>query len=100
MRVISRKPLQEFWEARPDVQGPLEAWFHEVRKAEGSSLVDVKRQFSKASIIGHNRVVFDLGGNKYRLVVEINYGIGIVFVRFIGRHQEYDQIVAREVKQW
>jgi len=96
VHVISRKKLIEFYEqtGRQDAKGPLEAWYYEARHAQWTSPADVKAQYGSASIIGDNRVVFNIAGNKYRLVVRINYHSKTVFVRFIGTHKEYDKIDA------
>jgi mRNA interferase HigB len=94
MRVIAKRTLRSFWE-KPnceDSQAPLEAWHDVVLKADWKSPQDVKEQFRNASICANNRVVFNIGGNKYRLVVEIQYRVGIVWVKFLGTHVEYDQI--------
>jgi mRNA interferase HigB len=76
---------------------PLRAWFQEVAKADWSSPAEVKAAYRSASIVGNDRVVFNIGGNKYRLVVRVNYAFRIVYVRFIGTHKQYDQIDASEV---
>jgi mRNA interferase HigB len=99
MRVIARKTLRDFWERGPqfaDSKGPLEAWFAEAVAAQWRTPMEVKDQFKNASILKSGRVVFNIGGNKYRLVVAIHYRAepGIVFVRFIGTHAEYDEIDA------
>ena len=99
MHVISRRPLKEFGK-RPDcrdAKGPLDAWWHEAEKADWNSPADIKQQYGTASILKDNRVVFNIGGNKYRLVVEINYSVKIVYIRFIGTHKEYDRINAEEI---
>ena len=94
MRVIARKSLQAFWEraGRGDARGPLHCWYEEALKATWRSPQDVKDQFANASIFGNNRVVFNVGGNKYRLVVEMQYRAGIAWVKFVGTHAEYDRI--------
>jgi mRNA interferase HigB len=94
MHVIKRKTLIEFYEqpGRQDAKGPLEAWYYESNHAQWASPADVKGQYRSASILKDNRVVFNIAGNKYRLVVRINYGSKTVFVRFIGTHEKYDQI--------
>ena len=100
MRIIATRTLREFWESRPeyrDAKGPLEAWIQEARKANWESPADIKDQYRSASIVKGNRVVFNIHGNKYRLVVKINFGIGIVYIRFIGTHGQYDKINAEEV---
>ena len=97
MRVISRKALREFWERYPDAEQPLKAWYQEVRLATWLTPAEVKAQYRSASLVGNNRVVFNFGGNKYRLIVVIRYRIQRVYVRFVGTHREYDAIDAREV---
>lgn len=99
MHVITRKRLIEFYgqPERADAKGPLEAWYAEARHAQWASPADVKAKCGSASIIGGNRVVFNIAGNKYRLIVRINYHSKTVFVRFVGTHQEYDKINAEEV---
>ena len=92
MRIISKKPLREFWEQFPDAEQPLKTWHSLVRSARWDSPADIKAQFRNASLVGGNRVVFNIAGNKYRLIVKINYVTKTVFVRFIGTHQEYDKI--------
>ena len=99
MRVIARKTLREFWESTAefaDAKGPLEAWYAEAVAAKWLTPAQIKDQYRNASILGNSRVVFNIGGNKYRLVVEIHYKAdpGIVFVRFVGTHAEYDKIDA------
>ncbi len=94
MRVIARSALREFWE-RPeyaDSQSQLEAWCREARQAQWSDPMEVKAQYGTASILKGGRVVFNIAGNKYRLVVGINYPTQTVFIKFIGTHKQYDQI--------
>jgi mRNA interferase HigB len=99
MRVISRRRLREFWElpGRKDSLGPLKAWLAEAADAHWQAPADIKERYPRASILGDNRVVFDIGGNKYRLVVHVNYEIGFVLIKFIGTHAEYDRIDAEYV---
>lgn len=97
MRIIKRKPLNEFATRFPDAKGQLDAWYHEVKKAQWQTPADIKEKYGSASILKDNRVVFNICGNKYRLVVLILYPIGTVYIRFIGTHEEYDQINAEEV---
>ncbi len=95
MRVIKRKTLREFWESGPayaDAEKPLKAWFHEAVRAHSLTPADVKAQYRNASVLKENRVVFNIHGNKYRLVVRIDYAAQIVFIRFVGTHEQYDQI--------
>jgi mRNA interferase HigB len=96
MHVISRKKLINFYEqpGRQDAKGQLKAWYYEARHAQWASPADVKAQYGSTSIIRDNRVIFNIAGNKYRLIVRINYDSKTVFVRFVGTHQEYDKIDA------
>ena len=94
VRIIAKSSLQTFWE-RPgcaDARGPLHSWYAEATKATWRSPQDIKGQYARASICGNNRVVFNIGGNKYRLVVEVQYQAGIVWVKFVGTHAQYDRI--------
>ena len=100
MRVIALSTLRSFWEGnrtRADVREPVLAWYRHVSKADWSSPADVKQEFGTASILRDGRVVFNIGGNKYRLVVWINYPYRVVYVRFIGTHAQYDRINAQKV---
>jgi mRNA interferase HigB len=97
MRIIAKSTLRAFWERFRDAEEPLLAWYREAEKADWASPAKVKNQYRNASIIGDNRVVFNIKGNDYRLVVKINYGYRVVYVRFVGTHSEYDRIDAREV---
>lgn len=95
MRIIAKRALREFWCSKPsyaDSQGPLEAWHEEVLKATWENPQDVKKQFRSASILKNSRIVFNIKGNNYRLVVKINFPYKIVYIRFIGTHKQYDSI--------
>jgi len=98
MRVMSRKTLRKFWEQRghEDAEQPLKAWFREAL-ARWVNPAQVKAAYRSASIVGDNRIVFNIAGNKYRLVVRVNYPYGTVYIRFIGTHLEYDEIDVTEV---
>jgi len=99
MRIISRKTLREFWERidRRDAEQPLKAWFREVERADWSGPADVKNAYRSASVVGNQRIVFNIAGNKYRLIIRVNYPYRIVYIRFIGTHREYDRIDATEI---
>lgn len=99
MRVIARKALVEFWNrpGRGASEKPLRAWFDAVVKADWSSPADVKTEYRTASFVGNDRVVFNISGNRFRLVVAVHYRAKIVFIRFIGTHEEYDRIDVKEV---
>jgi mRNA interferase HigB len=100
LRVISKQTLRRFWEAAPrrkDAQHALEAWHREARRATWSSPQDIKRQYASASVLKGGRVVFNICGNRYRLVVWVNYRMKTVFVRLVGTHAQYDSIDAEKV---
>lgn len=80
-----------------DAEQPLRAWYAETRRAKWADPHDVKAWSRIASVIGGGRVVFNIVGNRYRLVVAVRYDIGIVYVRFVGTHARYDRINAKEV---
>ena len=97
MRVISRKTLQAFWKKHADAEQPLKAWFHEARHSTWQSFSDIRARYRSADPLPGNRVVFDIKGNTYRLIVRIHYNAGIVFIRFIGTHADYDRIDAAHI---
>jgi mRNA interferase HigB len=97
MRVISRKALRVFWEDHLDSRQALQAWYADVRQANWNSPTDVKTAYRNASFIANNRVVFNIKGNKYRIIVAVQYKFKIVFIRFVGTHREYDQVEAATV---
>jgi mRNA interferase HigB len=97
MRVISRKRLREFWERHPDVRTSLEAWFADVKQTAWKRPADIKATYRNASFIADNRVVFNIKGNKYRIIVLVQYKFQIVYIRFIGTHQDYDGIDAETI---
>lgn len=93
MRVIARKTLAEFWERHPQAETPLKVWFAVVSGMRWSGPSDVKRFFgTNVDFVADNRVIFDLGGNKFRLVAHVSYEHGRILVKFIGTHQQYDRI--------
>jgi len=100
VRVIAKRTLRQFWElARyADSKGPLEAWHAEALKAEWHTPHEVKAQFRSATVLQGGRVVFNIGGNKYRLVVAIDYQRLACFVKFVGTHQQYDAIDAETIQ--
>jgi mRNA interferase HigB len=100
MRIIALSTLKAFWERNPahvDAVEPTLAWYRHVLKADWSSPPDVKKDFRHASILNDGRVVFNIAGNKYRLVVWINYAYRVVYIRFLGTHAQYDRIDAKTV---
>jgi len=97
MRIIARKTLREFWKRHPPAKGPLLAWYREVEHEDWDTPAKVKARYRSASIIGTDRVVFNIKGNDYRLVVRIAYAYRIVYVRFVGTHADYDRVDVKEV---
>ncbi|HEY3910857.1 MAG TPA: type II toxin-antitoxin system HigB family toxin [Stellaceae bacterium] len=99
MRIIAVSALREFWERSgcSDAEQPLRTWVHVVRAADWSRPTDIKETFRSADVLANDRVVFNIGGNKYRLVVAVHYRGKRVFVRFVGTHTEYDKIDAKTV---
>ena len=100
MRLIARRTLREYWErdgVSREAERPLRAWIYEIQRAAWATPADVKAQFRNASVLRGSRAVFNVAGNKFRLVVKINYAAGIVYVRFMGTHGEYDEIDAEKV---
>ncbi|HED37075.1 MAG TPA: type II toxin-antitoxin system HigB family toxin [Ignavibacteria bacterium] len=98
MRIISRKTLINFWEKHRETEQALKSWFDEVSNVIWTSPNKLKEQYRNASIITNKRVVFNINGNKYRLVVDVEYRIGIVFIVWIGTHKEYDKVNIKEIK--
>ena len=97
MRVIAKKTLREFWIQHNNSKSALESWYNEARKATWNSPADVKKEYPDASIITNNRIIFNIKRNHYRLIVQINYKYGLIWVRFIGTHAEYDKIDAKTI---
>jgi len=97
MRIISRRILREFWEKHPDAAIPLQTWFHDVGRAIWTGPADIKAVYRNASFLANNRVVFNIKGNHYRLVVLVVYQHGVVYIRFVGTHEEYDRIDAATI---
>jgi len=97
MRIIAKSTLRAFYEEYYEAKSSLEAWHYEVLKASWSNPNEIKQMYRNASIVGDNKVVFNICGNKYRLIVKINYTASIVFVKFIGTHKEYDKINIEEL---
>ena len=81
-----------FWEKHPDAEEPLRAWYSVARRAQWRTPVDIRADYGNASFVGNNRVVFNIKGNDYRLIVLAEYGKGKLFIRFVGTHTEYDRI--------
>ena len=99
VKIISRPLLRKLWEREDckDAKQPLLSWFKEVEKAEWRTPADVKKLYGSADFVGAGRIVFNIAGNKYRLVVWLKYSIKLVLIKWVGTHEEYDQIDARKV---
>ena|ERR1700733_11809663 len=93
MQVVARRTLKAFWNRHPRAEGPIRAWFVIAAHAHWTGPAEIKKQFGRTvDFVGDNRVIFDLGGNKYRLVVHVSFEFGRILVKFIGTHAEYDRI--------
>lgn len=99
MRVISLAKLKAFYTEHPDAGQALKAWYDEARKASWETPQQIKDQYRSASFVGQNRVVFNIHGNKYRLVVAVAYKFGAVYIKFAGTHKDYDKIDVESVDQ-
>ncbi len=97
MRIIAKRTLRAFCKSEPRAEQPLRAWYAIAAKADWSSPTDVKTAYGNASIVGNDRVVFNIGGNRYRLIVRFDYTHQIGFVRFVGTHAEYDAVDASRI---
>ena len=97
MRIISRKALREFWEHHTDARQALQSWYSDVKQTQWSSPSDMREMYRNASIVANNRVVFNIKGDRYRIVVAVNYEFGIVYIRFVGTHTEYDKIDVTQI---
>ena len=99
MRVISVKRLKDFWENKnyADSEQPLRAWYAEAKAADWKTPNEIKAKYHTASFVGNHRVVFNIKGNNYRLIAAIRYDFRIVYIRFIGTHEQYDKIDAGSI---
>jgi mRNA interferase HigB len=97
VRIVAKRSLRAFWEMHPEAEQPLLAWYREVEKEDWDSPAKIKAKYRAASIVGGNRVVFNIKGNDYRLVAKINYPHRVVYIRFVGTHADYDAIDVEEV---
>jgi mRNA interferase HigB len=93
VQIIAKRTLREFWLRHPAAETPLKLWYARAARARWSRPSDLRAQFgSTVDFVAGNRAIFDIGGNKYRLIVKIDYSVGLVLVRFIGLHSVYDRI--------
>ena len=102
MKIVTLRNLQSYWQqpGRSAAEGALKAWFAEAKVAQWKTPQDVKARYANASILANNRVVFNIKGNDYRLIVAIAYRMQYVYVKFIGTHAEYDKVDAATVDQF
>ncbi|ARN84806.1 type II toxin-antitoxin system HigB family toxin [Candidatus Nucleicultrix amoebiphila] len=100
MRIIAVKNLKEFWERHPQAKNSLKSWHDETKKANWNNTQDIKKRYIRADFLKNNRVIFDISGNRCRLVVEINYNFKIVFIKFIGTHKEYEEIDPEMINEY
>lgn len=98
MKVIALATLRNFWVRHREAEQPLRAWHDEATRAEWKQPADIKAQYRSASILKNRRVVFNIKGNDYRLIVAVAYRIGVVYVKFVGTHAQYDAIDAETVE--
>jgi len=97
LRVIAKKVLREFWTKHSDCEQQLKSWYREAVKSEWRNTNEIKKEYPTASILGDNRVVFNIKGNNYRLIVKINFHYQMMWIRFVGTHKEYDRIDANKI---
>jgi mRNA interferase HigB len=100
MRIIKRSTLQEFWEKHPDSKNQLGQWYHITSKSKWKNLNEVKETFPNVSILSNNRIVFNIKGNDYRIVVVIKFYTSTVYICWVGKHSDYDNIDANAVWQF
>ena len=97
MHIYSRKMLREFWAKHPDAQQALQAWYIDVKQAKWQKPSDIKTIYQTASFLQDNRVVFNIKGNNYRIIVVVQYKYGNVYIRFVGTHSQYNRIDANTI---
>ncbi len=97
MRVVAVSTLRDFWQRYPDAEQPLKAWYEEATTATWTQSADIKAQYRSASVLKNRRVVFNIKGNDYRLIVAVAYKLQVVYVKFVGTHKEYDAVDAETI---
>ena len=96
-RIIAKKTLRDYWEKHSDCEQYLKTWYETAKNSDWLTPNEIKQTYANASILKDNRVVFNISGNSYRLVVKFNYERQWAFIRFIGTHKEYDRINAETI---
>ena len=97
MRIFAKRTLRDFWTTHPDSELQLKSWYRETEKSNWISINELKKEYPSASILKNNRIVFNIKGNDYRLIVNFNFEFQLSWIRFIGTHAEYDKINANEI---
>ncbi len=96
-RILAKSALREFWERNPDAEQYLKTWYDTAMNSDWKNPNDVKQSYANASILKDSRIVFNIKGNAYRLIVKFNFEHGLAFIRFVGSHTEYDKIDANTI---
>ncbi len=97
MHIITKRTLKEFWETHPNVRQSLLSWYKVANRAKWSNNAEVKQQFETCKFVGNDRIIFKIKGNKYRLIVKITFVNQVIWIRFIGTHDDYDKINAKTI---
>jgi len=97
VRIIAKRTLRDFWTKHADSEQQLKAWYRETEKTEWENINDLKKDYPSASILQGNRIVFNIKGNNYKLIVKFSFEYQICWIRFIGTHAEYDKIDANTI---
>ena len=97
LRIIAKKTLREFWEKHKDCEEQLNSWYRDFGNSEWSNFNEIKSIYPNASLIGDNRIVFDIKGNQYRLIIKVQFKLKIAWIRFIGTHAAYDRVNAKTI---
>lgn len=97
LRIIAKKTLRDFWEVHPEVEEALKSWYNEFEKSKFENFNQLKSEYPSASILQNKRLVFNIKGNHYRLIVKINFDFQLCWIRFIGTHAQYDKINANNI---
>jgi mRNA interferase HigB len=97
LRIIAQKTLRDFWKKYPDCEQQLKSWYQEADAAEWKGSKDIKKEFPSASIVANNRIVFNIKGNHYRLIVKFNYAYRMAWIWFVGTHAQYDRVDAKNI---
>jgi mRNA interferase HigB len=92
MRIIAKKTLRVFWEKHPDSENPLKIWYKNVEEAQWKNFAELRQDYGSADAVGNERIIFDIKGNKYRLVAKVDFDFRLVFIRFIGTHTDYNKM--------